>query len=122
MKKVEMQEHLIWLIHKQKKLNDEIEDLRFELSKQMKGGEYIKMERDGKWYRVMNEPKETRVLHDTAFIAKTIGKDRFLKIAKISIKNLESEVGKEEIGKFIARVDTSYSVTVRDAEPNGKDK
>ena len=122
MKIGEMQEHLIKLINVQKELVSEIEDLRFEISKKMKEGEYVKLQCEGKYYRVMREPKETRILHDTAFIAKSIGKDRFLKIAKVSIATLEKEVGKEEIGKFIARVDTSYSVTVRDIEPNGKDK
>jgi hypothetical protein len=122
MKVAEMQELLVKLTNEQKSLNDQVEDLRFELNKKMKEGEYMKLQVNGKYYRVMREPKETRVLHDTAFIAKTIGKEAFLKIAKVSIKTLETAVGKEEIGKFIARVDTSYSVTVRDAEPNGNNK
>lgn len=119
-KTTELASRLMKLTNKRKELEDEIEEIRHQLADKMKEGEYIKVPCGSKVFRVMNEMVETRVLHDNQFIAKSIGKEGFLKIAKISITALSAVVGKEEIDKYIHRITTSYRIVVREDKENGK--
>jgi hypothetical protein len=112
-KKSVFAERLYKLCLKRKEIEEEEKDIRFELGKIMKEEEYLKFGVKGGKYRVMNEKTETRVLHDNAFIAKNIGKEKFLSIATVPIGALTKVVGKEEIDKFVHRIDTSYRVVVR---------
>jgi hypothetical protein len=105
---------------KRKDIEREEEDIRFELNDAMKDDEYIKLKVGKQGYRVMKERQEKRVLQDSQFIAKGIGKEAFLRIAKVSIGDLTAEVGKEEIGKFIHSVRATYTIVVREEKENGK--
>jgi hypothetical protein len=105
---------------KRKEIEREEEDIRFELNDAMKDDEYIKLKVGKQGYRVMKERQEKRMLQDSQFIAKGIGKEAFLRIAKVSIGDLTAEVGKEEIGKFIHSVRTTYTIVVREEKENGK--
>jgi len=110
----ELSERLLKLTLKRKEIEGEEKEIRFALESLLKEKEYIHLPCGGKIYRVMNEPTETRVLHDNQMIAKNIGKEAFLKIASVTLASLTSVVGKEEIDKYIHRVTTSYRVVVRE--------
>ena len=111
-------ERLAKLSIKRKEIEHEEEDIRFELNEAMEEDQYLKLMVGKQKYRVMKEKQEKRILQDSQFIAKAIGKETFLRIAKISIADLAAEVGKEEIGKFIKSIRTTYTIIVR--EENGK--
>jgi hypothetical protein len=106
-------ERLLKLTLKRKEIEEEEKEIRFELDKLLKNDEYIKFPVKGGQWRIMKEKKETRVLHDNAFIAKAIGKEKFLEIAGVSIGDLTKVVGKEEIGKFVHHIVDNYVITVR---------
>jgi hypothetical protein len=112
-------ERLTKLSIKRKEIEAEEEDIRFELNEAMQEDQYLKLTIGKQKYRVMKEKSEKRILRDSQFIAKEIGKNIFLRIAKISIGDLTAAVGKEEIGKFIQSTRITYSVVVRE-DNNGK--
>ena len=97
-----------------KSIEKEEAEIRKELAERMEPGSYIKVLYAGTKYRLMHEKNEKRVLVPNEVIAKAVGKVAFLRLVSLSIEKLTGVVGKEEIGKYIDRIETSYRPVLRE--------
>ena len=94
-------------------LEHESRIIRDQLTKLLKDYEKVEVSGRGYAFTVSKDVREKRILVDNATLAASLGKQKFLEIAKVSPVDLEKSVNPKEFKKFVSRVETSEVIVVR---------